>query len=137
MPDDLLAHNRTLIEEFRSDGGKSMGDRPLLLLTTLGRRSGKQRTSPMMYVDGQDRLLVIASNNGAAEDPQWYRNLLADPYVRVEVPGHEFKARATPLAGADYEREWTGIKEKFPFFADHEVRAGDRQIPVVALTKAD
>jgi deazaflavin-dependent oxidoreductase (nitroreductase family) len=136
MPDDMLAYNKNLIEQFRADGGASMGDRPLLLLTTLGRKTGKRRTSPMMFVQDEDRLLVIASNSGATVPPQWYRNLVADPYVTVETPGHEFKAQATPLTGADYERTWASIKEKFPFFAEHEARAG-RQIPVVALAKAD
>ena len=137
MPDDLLAHNRQLIEQFRADHGVSMGNRPLLLLTTIGRRSGRRRTSPMMYVRGEERVLVIASNNGAATDPAWYLNLLADPHVTVELPGHEYKATAEPLTGADYDREWTAIKETFPFFAEHQERAGDRKIPVVALTKAD
>jgi deazaflavin-dependent oxidoreductase (nitroreductase family) len=136
MPDDMLAHNRQLIEEFRADGGASMGDRPLLLLTTVGRRTGMRHTSPMMYVRDADRLLVIASNNGAPKPPLWYSNLLADPYVTVETPGHEFKATAMPLTGADYDRTWAMIKQKFPFFADHEQRA-HRQIPVVQLTKAD
>jgi deazaflavin-dependent oxidoreductase (nitroreductase family) len=136
MPDDMLAHNRKLIEEFRAEGGRSMGDRPLLLLTTTGRRSGKRRTSPMMFIPDQDRLLVVASNNGATSDPMWYRNLCADPYVTVEVPGHEYKAQAYPLSGDDYDRAWTMIKTRYPFFAEHEQRAG-RTIPVVALTKAD
>jgi len=133
MPDDLLAHNRELIGQFRADGGASMGERPLLLLTTVGRRSGEPRTSPMMYLKGEDRLLVIASNNGATTDPDWFRNLCADPAVTVEVPGRTYQARATPLTGADYEREWARIKQEFPFFTEHEVRAGDRHIPVVAL----
>jgi F420H(2)-dependent quinone reductase len=137
MPEDMLAHNRQLIEQFRADGGASMGNRPLLLLTTLGRHTGQQRTSPMMYTQGGDGLLVIASNNGATSDPQWYRNLMADPTVTVEVPGQTFQARATPLTGGDYDREWTRIKTSFPFFAEHEDRAGGRQIPVVALTRAD
>lgn len=136
MPDDQLAYNRNLIEQFRADGGASMRDRPLLLLTTLGRRTGRRRTTPMMFVPDGDRLLVIASNSGATADPQWYRNLLTDPYVTVETPGHEFKARATPLEGTDYDRAWSDIKGKFPFFAEHEQRAA-RHIPVVALTKAD
>lgn len=136
MPDDLLAHNRALINQFRADGGASMGDRPLLLLTTRGRRSGQPRTSPMMYVKGEDRLLVIASNNGATADPEWYRNLSVDPQVTVEVPGQTYQARATPLTGADYDREWARIKKAFPFFAEHEVGAGIRQIPVVALVAA-
>jgi deazaflavin-dependent oxidoreductase (nitroreductase family) len=136
MPDDMLAHNRKLIEEFRADGGKSMGDRPLLLLTTTGRRSGRERTSPMMYVPDGDRYLVIASNNGATADPEWYRNLVADPSVTVEVRGETFRARATPLEGDDYDGSWAGIQEKFPFFTEHRQRAG-RTIPVVALTRAD
>lgn len=137
MPTDLLAHNRKLIDDFRADGGMSMGNRPLLLLTTVGRRSGEERTSPMMYVPDGDRLLVIASNNGAATDPLWYQNLVADPSVTVEVPGRRYRAVATPLTGEDYDRQWAATKEKFPFFAEHEMRAGTRRIPVVALTEAD
>jgi deazaflavin-dependent oxidoreductase (nitroreductase family) len=135
MPDDRLAYNRKLIEEFRADGGQSMGNRPLLLLTTRGRRSGEARTSPMMYVraTSDDRLLVIASNAGARHDPQWYQNLLAAPTVTVELPGATFEATASPLTGDDYTREWTAIKEKFPFFAEHEEKTEGRQIPVVAL----
>jgi len=137
MPEDILAYNRQLIDQFRSDGGASMGDRALLLLTTLGRRSGKKRTSPMMYVREQDRLLVIASNNGATADPAWYHNLIDDPHVTVEVPGQRFSATAQPLTGDEYDREWAQIKEKYPFFAEHEKRSGDRRIPVVVLTKTD
>jgi deazaflavin-dependent oxidoreductase (nitroreductase family) len=137
MPDDVLAYNRQLIDQFRSDGGASMGDRPLLLLTTLGRRSGKKRTSPMMYVREGGRMFVVASNNGATADPAWYHNLVADPHVTVEVAGQEFTAEAETLTGDDYDREWARIKEKYPFFAEHDKRSGDRRIPVVALTKTD
>ncbi|HEV8569854.1 MAG TPA: nitroreductase/quinone reductase family protein [Actinoplanes sp.] len=136
MPEDRRAYNRTLIRQFRADGGASMRDRPLLLLTTMGRVSGEPRTTPMMSVRDGDRLMVIASNDGAPADPQWYRNLIADPNVTVETPGQEFKARATPLTGDDYDRQWAAIKQKYPFFAEHEKRAG-RRIPVVALTKTD
>jgi deazaflavin-dependent oxidoreductase (nitroreductase family) len=134
MPDDMLAHNAKLIAEFRADGGKSIGDRPLLLLTTTGRRTGKRHTSPMMYVPHQDGYLVIASNNGDTADPLWYRNLVADPHVSVELPGQEFEADARPLEGDEYDRTWADIKNRYPFFAEHEERAG-RRIPVVALTK--
>jgi deazaflavin-dependent oxidoreductase (nitroreductase family) len=135
MPDDLLAYNRKLIEEFRADGGKSMGDRPLLLLTTVGRRSGERHTSPMMYVENADRLLIIASNNGATSDPLWYANLVANPSVTVELPGRSFAAVATPLDGDDYDEQWAAIQAKYPFFTEHQVRAGDRRIPVVALAQ--
>jgi deazaflavin-dependent oxidoreductase (nitroreductase family) len=135
MPDDLLAHNRQLIEQFRADGGASMQDRPLLLLTTKGRKSGKPRTSPIMYAKSEDRLLVIASNNGAARNPQWYANLLTDPQVTVELPGRVFTATAVPLSGADYDREWERVVSRYPFFAEHQQKAGDRKIPMVELVE--
>ncbi|GAB1645474.1 nitroreductase/quinone reductase family protein [Krasilnikovia sp. MM14-A1259] len=134
MPDDILAYNRTLIASFRADGGASIGHRRLLLLTTRGRRTGEQRTSPMMYVEDGARLLVIASNAGAATDPYWYRNLVADPHVTVELPGRTYAAHATSLTGADYDRQWVRIKQDHPFFAEHEEKAG-RTIPLVALTE--
>ncbi|MGA5304528.1 nitroreductase/quinone reductase family protein [Nucisporomicrobium flavum] len=133
MPDDVLAYNRQLIATFRADAGASIGDRPLLLLTTRGRRSGEPRTSPIMYVRADGRLFVVASNAGAAEDPQWYRNLLADPAVTVELPGETFPARATPLSGEDYERQWDRITGQHAFFLEHQQRAGDRRIPIVEL----
>jgi len=135
MPDDMLAYNRQLIDQFRADGGAAVKDRPLLLLTTQGRKTGKQRTSPMMYVKREDHLVVIASNNGASEDPQWYRNLLTDPQVRVELPGQTFEARATPLTGEDYDREWAEITKAYPFFTEHQQRAVNRKIPVVSLAQ--
>jgi deazaflavin-dependent oxidoreductase (nitroreductase family) len=135
MPDDVLAYNRTLIEQFRADGGASMGDRPLLLLTTIGSRSGEERTSPMMYVRSDDRLFVIASNNGAARHPAWFHNLVAEPTVTVEVPGATYRATAVPLSGDDYDEQWARIQQKYPFFTEHQQRAGDRTIPVVELIK--
>ena len=136
IPDDMREHNRQLIAQYRADGGASMGDRPLVLLTTAGRKTGMPRTTPMMFVREAERIFVVASNAGAPKDPQWYRNLIKDPSVTVELPGEEFKARATPLDGADYDRTWAMIKERFPFFAEHDERA-DRRIPVVELIKQE
>lgn len=135
MPADMKAHNEQLIAQFRADGGASMGDRKLLLLTTVGRRSGERRTTPMMYVPDGERYLVIASNAGAPADPDWVRNLVADPAVRVELPGDAFDGRAVPLTGSDYERTWARIKNEYSFFVEHEEKAG-RTIPVVALTRS-
>jgi hypothetical protein len=99
MPSDMLAHNRKLIDEFRADGGASMGDRPLLLLTTIGRRSGEHRTSPMMYVQDQDRLLVIASNNGARKAPEWYPQPGRGPSREGRGAGAEFPGTGHPAGG--------------------------------------
>jgi deazaflavin-dependent oxidoreductase (nitroreductase family) len=112
----------------------ALGMAPSLLLTTTGRRSGQERTTPMMYARAGDRLFVIASNNGAERDPHWYLNLVADPDVTVEMTGEKFKAKAIPLSGDDYAREWSAIKASYPFFEEHEQKAG-RPIPVVSLIR--
>ena len=137
MPADLLAYNRQLIETFRADRGASIGDRPLLLLTTTGARSGLPRTSPMMYVRDGDRLIVIASANGAAKDPHWVHNLRADPHVAVELPDDTFPATATELTGDERDRVWARIVRDHAFFVEHQERAGERLIPLIALERVD
>ena len=84
----MRAYNRKLIEEFRANGRRS-GERQLLVLTTTGARTGRPHSTPMMYVPDGDRVIVIASNAGAPKHPDWYRNLVANPEVTVEVDGEE------------------------------------------------
>jgi len=132
---DIREVNRRTIEQFRAGGEiEGMHRERLLLLTTTGRRSGERRTTPMMFHGEDDRLLVIASNVGAPRHPDWYLNLAADPHVTVEVGSETYDAVAAPLEGAEREREWTMLKQAYPFFADHETKT-DRTIPVVALTR--
>jgi deazaflavin-dependent oxidoreductase (nitroreductase family) len=133
LPTDQHEFNRKLIAEFR-ESGRRLDGRPLLLLTTTGRRSGKHYTTPMMYVRLDDRLLVIASNAGAPKDPDWYLNLAAEPAVTVEVDGEEYPATALPAAGEDREALFARISEQFPFFTDHQNGVG-RKIPVVELVR--
>ena len=133
---DIKEVNRTTIEQFRAGGEiPGMHRERLVLLTTTGARSGRPHTTPMMFVQDGDRLLVIASNMGAPKPPDWYTNLVADPIVQVEVGDESYRAVATALTGDEYERLWASIKENYPFFADHEKQAG-RAIPVVALARA-
>ncbi len=133
---DIKEINRTTIEQFRAGGEiPGMHRERLVLLTTTGARSGRPHTTPMMFVQDGDRLLVIASNMGAPKPPDWYTNLVADPIVQVEVGDESYRAVATALTGDEYEWLWASIKENYPFFADHEKQAG-RAIPVVALARA-
>jgi deazaflavin-dependent oxidoreductase (nitroreductase family) len=132
LPADMKAHNRKVIEEYRAN--KGAGGRPLLLLTTIGARTGEPRTTPMMYVPDGDRLLVIASNAGAPKHPDWYRNLVANPDVTVEVDAEKYQATAEVPSGAERDRLFAGIVEKYPFFADHQAGV-TRTIPVVVLVR--
>jgi deazaflavin-dependent oxidoreductase (nitroreductase family) len=132
---DIREINRRTIEQFRAGGEiEGMHRERLLLLTTVGRRSGQQRTTPMMFHRDGDRLLVIASNVGAPRHPDWYLNLQAEPRVTVEVGDERYPALTSTLEGADREAVWAMLKQTYPFFADHEKKAADRTIPVVALT---
>jgi deazaflavin-dependent oxidoreductase (nitroreductase family) len=133
LPADQQAYNEKLVEEFRA-GGRSLGDRPLLLLTTTGARTGRPRTTPLMYVRAEGRLLVVASNAGAPKHPDWYHNLTADPRITVELAGETWHGTATPLYGDDHDRTWASIVAGHAFFADHRAKAG-RRIPVVALAR--
>jgi deazaflavin-dependent oxidoreductase (nitroreductase family) len=108
----------------------------LVLLTTTGWRTGARRTTPMMFHREGDRIFVIASNSGAPTEPSWYTNLVANPPVTVEVGDETFDATAVPLEGEDRERTWTTIKTTYPFFAEHERKAG-RTIPVVELRRSE
>lgn len=130
LPEDMGAHNRELIATFRAEGGAG---RPLLLLTTTGRRSGEPRTTPMMYVPDGERLLVIASNAGAPAHPDWYLNLVADPRVHVELGPDEYDATAARLEGDEHDQVFARICEQYPFFIDHQAQV-ERTIPVVALS---
>ena len=132
LPSDMRSHNRKVIEEFRAN--KGAGDRPLLLLNTIGARSGQRRTTPMMYVPNGDRLLVIASNAGAPRHPDWFHNVVATPRVTVEVGDQVYEATAVVTEGEEHDRLFREICEKYPFFTEHQAKI-DREIPVVALER--
>ena len=133
----MQAINRRVIEQFRAGGPvQGMHRERLLLLTTTGARTGRRRTTPMMFHRDGDRVLVMASNAGATRIPDWYRNVVADPRVTVELDGESWAAQARPLEGPERDRAWATVTALYPFFLDHERKAG-RTIPVVALTPTD
>lgn len=132
---DVREINRQVIEQFRAGGPiEGMRRERLLLLTTIGVRTGQARTTPMMFHPDGDRLLVIASNIGAPRHPDWYLNLVANPQVTVEVSEESYPALARPAEGAERDRLWSLIKQNYPFFEEHE-RKTERVIPVVILTR--
>jgi deazaflavin-dependent oxidoreductase (nitroreductase family) len=136
---DPLGTNTRVIDEFRSQGGRvggALAATPMLLLTTTGARSGNARTAPMMYMQDGERLLVFASNLGASRLPAWYENLLANPRASVEVGGEVFEVRSTVIGGEERDRLFAGALQRYPFFADHESKAG-RPIPIVALQRSE
>jgi deazaflavin-dependent oxidoreductase (nitroreductase family) len=135
----MQAFNENVIRRFRAgeeiDG---LHRERLLLLTTTGRHSGQRRTAPMMFVRFDGDPLVIASNDGAAGHPDWLLNLRVDPHVTVEQPdGSSTESIAEELSGEERIVEWEDLVAEFPFFAEHQERAGDRTIPLVRLRSCD
>lgn len=130
--------NDNLIAEFRANGGTVTGpfaDAPLVLITTTGAKTGRERTTPLVHTTDGDRIVIIASKAGAPSHPHWYLNVLANPEVTVELPGETFRARATAITeGPERDRLYRAQADLMPNFDEYE-KLTDRVIPVVVLER--
>lgn len=135
IPPDMKAFNKALIEEWRANGGRlsgRMASSRLILLTTTGARSGEPRTVVLGYGPHGHELVVIASNNGAVDDPRWYRNLLAHPTATVEVGADKFEVRAR-TARPEEREEYAKV---IPYLESQQ-KLTEREIPLVVLERID
>ena len=128
--------NTQIIEEFRANEGRVGGrfeGAPLLLLHSIGAKSGQERVNPMMYQDlGAGSVAVFASKAGAPTNPDWYHNIVANPEVSAEIGTGSRSFRARTATGDERERIWNTQKQDYPGFADYEASTS-REIPVVVL----
>jgi proline iminopeptidase len=106
----------------------------ILLLTTTGRRTGQERTTPLIYNLDGDRLVIVASQGGAPDHPGWFKNLAKTPEVGVQIKGERFRARARVAEGEERERLWELMNEVWPHYDEYATRT-DRVIPVVVLER--
>jgi deazaflavin-dependent oxidoreductase (nitroreductase family) len=111
----------------------SLGLVPSLLLTTTGRRSGRPRTSPLLYVRDGDAFVVIGSNWGQREHPAWSANLLAHPEATVTLDGERIPVRAALVTGEERRRLREILLAEWPAFVTYEQRAAGRQIRIFRL----
>jgi deazaflavin-dependent oxidoreductase (nitroreductase family) len=113
--------------------GGRMGGRSLLLLMTIGRKSGQERTTPLLYIaDGNDYIL-IASYGGAPQDPQWFRNLVENPQAKVQIGPKIIEVTTRKANPEERSRIWPLVTAQFQNFADYQKKT-TREIPVVILT---
>jgi deazaflavin-dependent oxidoreductase (nitroreductase family) len=134
---DYEAFTRNLKAELREKGQVSdgpMAGRPLMILTTKGAKTGKDREAVITYTRDGDRYVIAASKSGAPTNPDWYHNLLVNPEVGVEAGGETFRARATEANGAERERLWNQHAEERPEFRDYPNQT-TRVIPVITLDR--
>jgi deazaflavin-dependent oxidoreductase (nitroreductase family) len=108
----------------------------VLLLTTRGARTGREHVTPLNFSRDGDRYIVMASKGGSPTHPDWYHNLVADPFVTVEADGERFTARANISEGTERQRLLKIHSGAMPFFGAYDRRVKLRQIPVIALARA-
>ena len=129
--------SRSNVWLFRASGGRLgnrfFGGAPVLLLTTLGRRSGKPRTAPLIYLADGDNVVLVASKGGMSRHPVWYLNLVANPDYEVMVGPKQVTARARVAEGEERERLWKQMAEIYAPYDKYQENAGTRTIPVVVL----
>ncbi len=128
----MKAFNRKLIEEIRANGGKitsgPMAGSSPMILTTKGRKSGQPQAVVIGWRPAGEAMVVIASNNGAKEDPQWYRNLEREPHATAEVGGKKLEVRARTAEGEEAKRLGALID-----YLERQQALTKRVIPVVVL----
>ncbi|MEU4514508.1 nitroreductase family deazaflavin-dependent oxidoreductase [Nonomuraea wenchangensis] len=115
--------------------GHDWNNTTVLLLTTKGRNSGRPYTTPLIYQRHGDVYLVVASYGGAPDDPQWFKNLRADPEVEVQVKGERFAARARPARPEERPEMWRVMTATWPQYDEYQQKT-DREIPIVVLERA-
>jgi proline iminopeptidase len=107
----------------------------ILLLTTTGRRSGNETTTPLIYDLDGDTPVIVASKGGAPDDPGWFKNLAKNPEVGVQIKGDRFRARARMAEGEERSRLWKLMNGMWPHYDEYATKT-DREIPVVVLERA-
>ena len=136
---ELNDFNQRVISEFRANQGKVGGqfaNRPVLLLTTTGAKSGRALTRPLTYTTDGDRLVVIASFGGGPKNPSWYHNLIANPVATVELGSERFRVRAAVTSGEERQRLFDRQAAQIPSFAEYQKKT-TRHIPVLVLKRID
>ncbi|MCZ0727325.1 nitroreductase family deazaflavin-dependent oxidoreductase [Mycolicibacterium iranicum] len=130
--------NRTVIDEFRANGGKAGGifeGKPLVLLHHIGAKSGTERIAPLVYLPDNGRVYIFASKGGADTNPDWYHNLVANPEVTVEIGTETYTATARVLEGAERDEVYARQVDAEPQFGEYQAKT-ERVIPVVELVRA-
>ena len=128
-------HVKRYIETDGAEGYDWGTGAPILILTTRGRKTGKQRANALIFQPHGDNYLVVASKGGADAPPAWYLNLVDDPNVTVQVKGDRFAAHARTATPEEKPELWSTMTAVWPDYDNYQTKT-DREIPVVVLERA-
>lgn len=129
--------NRAVIEEFRANAGKVGGPfagKTLLLLHTIGAKTGREHVNPVAYVRDGERFVIVASKGGAPTNPDWFHNILGNPRVTIDLGDEQFTAMTTVAGEPERTRLYEKMVAMMPVFAEYRLRT-PRSIPVIILTR--
>ncbi len=129
--------NKKVIAEFRANEGKVGGyftNSTLLLLHTIGAKSGLERINPLICTEDGERLVIVASKGGAPSHPDWYHNLIANSEVGIEYGAEQFRAQATVCEEPERSLLYEKMAAVFPGFVEYAQKT-TRTIPVITLTR--
>jgi deazaflavin-dependent oxidoreductase (nitroreductase family) len=129
------AYMRRQVERYEATGGAEAGDlrgRPVIILTSLGVKSGKLRKVALMRVEHDGRYAVVASLGGAPRHPHWYHNLVAHPHVELQDGPARRDYTAREVTGDEKAEWWARALAAWPDYASYQART-ERQIPVFVL----
>ena len=138
MGQSEVLYGQDHVDRYRATDGEEGHDwqgTQALILTTRGRHSGEQRSTPLIYGQHGDDYLVVASQGGAPNHPGWYLNLSENPEVEVQVKGDRFKARARSATPEEKPELWKIMTEQWPAYDEYQQQT-DREIPVVVLERS-
>jgi deazaflavin-dependent oxidoreductase (nitroreductase family) len=129
--------NTKVIAEFRANGGKvgQFGDAPLVILNTIGAKSGDVREIPLVALPQGDTMVVFASAAGSVKHPDWFFNLLAHPEIDVEYKIEKFRAKVVQLGDADAAAALQAQAAIMPQFGEYITKAAPRIIPAFSITR--
>ena len=124
---------------YKLSGGRLLGNfgrAPVLLLTTIGRKTGKSRTTPLLYIQDEERVAIAASNGGRDKDPSWWTNLKHNPRATIQIKGAKRTVTAREASRDEKDMLWPRLAKMYPQYDDYQ-RKTKREIPVVILTPAE
>jgi deazaflavin-dependent oxidoreductase (nitroreductase family) len=131
-----MAINTFILRLSRGRLGGKLGSQRILILHTIGRKSGRDRTIPIAYFENDGQYLIVASNWGKDQNANWYFNLKRNPRAKLEIDGKVIPVTAREAQGSEYQRLWAFATERHPPYLDYQ-KMTKRRIPIMVFERGD